>query len=278
MLRTAAVTVNGFLFQGTTADLSQSQQLPDDRLSGGEVQLRPQHDGGPRRRQLRQPVDHGTYSLPLGPGHAFIYDIATQHVSDRHRLSRLQEQHRLRHLVQRRHELHDLRRVQPRRRSTISTNQDQPIGHAYLVDYDSATGKFSNWTSFDYPHGTNFVTHFEGISSVEKGVYTLNADSVQAGSANPVAGFVGDRPPQRRRLVRHRRVGEPQLHRRRPHHQHHQLQFRLRQSGGRRRDRPGGHGFLPGDRQRRLPVVERDQRQRRQRHRPVPARTTTRSP
>ena len=32
------------------------------------------------------------------------------------------------------------------------------------------------------------MTHFEGISSTEAGVYTLNADSVQAGSANPAQG------------------------------------------------------------------------------------------
>ena len=101
-----------------------------------------------------------------------------EHVPDRHRLSRLDEHHRLRHLVQRRHELHDLRRLQRwlgDRRAT-----DRP---RLLVDYDSATGLFSHWTSFDYPNGPvgqDFVTHFEGISSVEKGVYTLSADSVQS--------------------------------------------------------------------------------------------------
>jgi parallel beta-helix repeat protein len=64
-------------------------------------------------------------------------------------------------------------------------------GKGFLVDYDFHTGKFSNWTSFDYPNGpvgVDFITHFEGISSAEPGVYTLSADSVQAGSANPVQG------------------------------------------------------------------------------------------
>ncbi len=63
-----------------------------------------------------------------------------------------------------------------------------PIGTAYLVDYDSATGTFSNWTSFEYPNGTNFATQFQGISSAEKGVYTLSADSLQAGSDAPAQG------------------------------------------------------------------------------------------
>lgn len=57
-------------------------------------------------------------------------------------------------------------------------------GKAYLVDYDANTGEFSNWTSFEYPNGIpggSFITHFEGISSAQAGVYTMNADSVQVG-------------------------------------------------------------------------------------------------
>ena len=64
-------------------------------------------------------------------------------------------------------------------------------GKAYLVDYDATTGRFSNWASFDYPNGAtglNFITHFEGISSAEPGVYTLVADSVQTGTADAVQG------------------------------------------------------------------------------------------
>ncbi len=73
------------------------------------------------------------------------------------------------------------------------TNPRIPLtqGKAFLVDYNSLTGKFSNWTSFDYPNGpkgVNFVTHFEGISSQEPGVYTVVADSVQAGTSNAAQG------------------------------------------------------------------------------------------
>ena len=73
------------------------------------------------------------------------------------------------------------------------TNESQPLalGKAYMVDYDSSTGKFSNWASFSYPNGpagVAFVSHFEGISSSEPGVYTLSADSVQSKTANPAQG------------------------------------------------------------------------------------------
>lgn len=75
--------------------------------------------------------------------------------------------------------------------SLLATNnlkdESQPLarGLGYLVDYDAKTGKFSHWKSYRYrngKHGRTFVTHFEGISSAESGVYTLSADSVKRGS------------------------------------------------------------------------------------------------
>ncbi len=73
------------------------------------------------------------------------------------------------------------------------TNQRLPLtqGKGFLVDYDSSKNTFSNWTSFDYPNGPvgiNFITHFEGISSTQPGVYNLCADSIQTGSTNPIQG------------------------------------------------------------------------------------------
>jgi parallel beta-helix repeat protein len=48
-------------------------------------------------------------------------------------------------------------------------------GHAFIVDYDSKSGKFSNWTSYDLYNlpATEIVTHFEGISANSDGTYTL---------------------------------------------------------------------------------------------------------
>lgn len=54
-----------------------------------------------------------------------------------------------------------------------------------MVDYNAATGQFSRWTSFAGPGayaGPSFATHFQGISSPAPGVYTLAADTREAGS------------------------------------------------------------------------------------------------
>jgi hypothetical protein len=75
-----------------------------------------------------------------------------------------------------------------RRPVNNASDQRMPIGKGYMVDYDSATGRFSHWKAFTYPNGTNILTHFEGISSPAPGVYTLSADSVQFGTTHPAQG------------------------------------------------------------------------------------------
>ena len=62
-------------------------------------------------------------------------------------------------------------------------NPLQPIGMASLVDYNQLTGTFSNWRGFSYAGYANPRTHFQGISSVEKGVYTLAGTALAAGDA-----------------------------------------------------------------------------------------------
>lgn len=70
-------------------------------------------------------------------------------------------------------------------------NPRVPLSQALLVDFDSATGQFSNWKSFTYvspTSGASGITHFEGISGVEPGAYTLAGVALVDGVA--VAGFV----------------------------------------------------------------------------------------
>ena len=70
-------------------------------------------------------------------------------------------------------------------------NPRQPLSQALLVDFDSASGQFSNWKSFTYAPpsgGPAGITHFEGISGVEPGKYTLAATA--ATQAGTIAGFV----------------------------------------------------------------------------------------
>jgi len=53
-------------------------------------------------------------------------------------------------------------------------------GKAYLIDYDSVTGQFSNYTRFAYRNRdkTDFITHFEGIYRTKNGNYRLPSASV----------------------------------------------------------------------------------------------------
>jgi hypothetical protein len=77
--------------------------------------------------------------------------------------------------------------------SDTAGGQARPIAHGLLVDYDSATKQFSNWKVLNYPlgaKGLSFVTHFEGICGLQKGVYTLSAQAAQidASDANAIQG------------------------------------------------------------------------------------------
>ncbi|MFM8984447.1 MAG: right-handed parallel beta-helix repeat-containing protein, partial [Planctomycetia bacterium] len=70
-------------------------------------------------------------------------------------------------------------------------NPRQPLSQALLVDFDSASGQFSNWKSFTYvspTSGASGITHFEGISGVESGTYTLAGVALVDGVT--AAGFV----------------------------------------------------------------------------------------
>lgn len=182
------VVVNGFLFQGTTADLTNPAAYRTIDYPGAAYNYVHSTMGGLAVGN----ADGPTTNSPLGTGHAFLYNIAQGAITT------------------------DI--VYPGSATTTAygiwynggtsyticggygdapmnnaSNQNTPIGQAYLVDYNAATGQFSDWTSFSYPNGgvgSDFITHFEGISSVEKGVYTLSADSLQSGSNNPVQGSV----------------------------------------------------------------------------------------
>ena len=174
-------TVHGFLFEGTTADLAQAGNYRTIDYPNAKYSYVHSTMGGLAVGNADGPEGN----LPLGTGHAFLYDIAKSTF------------------------LPDI--VYPGSTSTTAygiwynggtsyticggyssiQGSSRTVGAGYLVDYDSATGKFTNWTSFNDPNGLigqDYVTHFEGISSTESGVYTLSADSAQTGSANLTQG------------------------------------------------------------------------------------------
>ena len=174
--KTSNGIVQGFAFQGTTADLSNSNDYqtidyPNATFTYVHSTMGDLAVGN---------ADGSDAGLPDITGHAFIYDLATSSFGT------------------------DI--VYPGSTSTTAygiwynggtsyticggytglVQAGKTLAEGYLVDYDSATGQFTNWTSFADPNGLigqAFATHFQGISSSEKGVYTLGANTAAAGSS-----------------------------------------------------------------------------------------------
>jgi hypothetical protein len=72
--------------------------------------------------------------------------------------------------------------------SIYINGQPTPFGKAYLVNYNSITNLFSNWTSFTYKN-SNLLTHFEGISSSSPKKYEISADAINYNNIN-IGSFV----------------------------------------------------------------------------------------
>ncbi|MDR3634752.1 MAG: hypothetical protein P4L84_13190 [Isosphaeraceae bacterium] len=173
--------VHGFLFEGTTADLSGSAGYRTIDYPHAQYTYVHSTMGNLAVGNADGPEGNA----PLGTGHAFLYDVSGSRF-----LSNI---------------------VYPGSTTTTAygiwynggtsyticggytkvVNGNTTVSRGYLVDYDSATGKFSNWTPFEFQNGAmgeGYYTHFEGISSAKPGVYTLSADSGLIGSDNPEQG------------------------------------------------------------------------------------------
>ena len=173
--------VNGFVFQGTTADFTNSNDYQTVDYPNAQDTYLHSTMGG----LVVGNADGAEAGLPDITGHAFIYHLATSRF-----LTEI---------------------AFPGSTTTTAygiwynggtsyticggyssnSNASEPIGNAYLVDFNSATGLFTNWASFAYPSGVvgqDYETHFQGISSTEQGVYTLSADSGRTGSPDPLSG------------------------------------------------------------------------------------------
>jgi hypothetical protein len=83
-----------------------------------------------------------------------------------------------------------------------------PFGVAYLMDYDSATGRFSNYQTFDFKpqgpgnqdlRGRTILTHFEGIWSDGTGLYKLPAtvSAIEDGVSKAFVVYVQRQPDGR---------------------------------------------------------------------------------
>ncbi len=178
-------TVHGVLFQGTTADFSNPADYTTIDYPGATYTYVHSTMGNLSVGNADGPEGNA----PIGTGEAFIYNIAKGTYTNI---------------------------VYPGSLSTTAygiwynggtsytiaggyTNPGEStdgLAHGYLVDYDLATGQFTNWTSFDAPAGgpsQSIATHFEGISSAEKGVYTIAASSLDIATGSTVAEWMSVR-------------------------------------------------------------------------------------
>ncbi len=175
-------TVHGFLFHGTTADFSNPADYTTIDYPGATYTYVHSTMGNLAVGNADGPEG----DAPIGTGDAFLYNIATGSLSNI---------------------------AYPGATTTTAygiwynggtsytivggySNPGDPgngLAHGYMVDYDLATGQYTNWTSIDAPAGgpsQGIATHFEGISSAEKGVYTLAATSINTTSGAAVAEWV----------------------------------------------------------------------------------------
>lgn len=187
-----AIYNHGFVWDGTLADLPSGGAFRPIDYPDAKYQFTHSTMGNLAVGNADGPMQVGEKTLPIGPGIAYIYDIpnATFVANIVYPGSKSNTAYGIWYNGGTSYTI--CGGYSPVAANNLA-NQKLPLtqGRGYLVDYDSATRQFSNWTSFDYPNGpkgVNFITHFEGISSTEPGIYTLSADSVQTDSANLIQG------------------------------------------------------------------------------------------
>ncbi len=176
--------VNGFFFQGAVANGAVTGTYTTLDYPGATFNYIHSTMGGLAVGNSDGPTANG---LPLGPGHASIYNVATGELVTNiaHPGSVTTSAYGIWYNGG---TSYTIVGGFSNHCGTNNNNQTTPIGMGYMVDYDSATGRFSHWKAFTYPNGTNVLTHFEGISSPAPGVYTLAADSIQVGKTHLTQG------------------------------------------------------------------------------------------
>lgn len=181
-------SVHGFVYQGSTSasDLASTGNYTTVNYPGATFTYVHSTMGGLAVGN----ADGPTNGAPLGPGTAFIYDVATNAFVSTVNVPGSTSNTAYGIWYNGNNDYTIVGGY-----STVSANnaanQNTPIGQAYMVDYNSASNTFSHWATFNYPlgpGGVNFLTHFEGVSSDQSGVYTLAADSLQVGSTSPAQG------------------------------------------------------------------------------------------
>lgn len=181
-----SVAVNGFLFQGSTNDLGVASDYQTIDYPGAKYNYVHSTMGNFAVGNYDSPSGDGS---GLGPGQDYIYNVTTgsfvTHVDFPGSVADTAYG-----IWYNGGTSYTICGGYSDQAVNNATNQNQPIGTAFLVDWNSATGQFSNWTSYSFPGAPagTAATHFEGISSVQPGVYTLNADVYENGK--PLTGYL----------------------------------------------------------------------------------------
>lgn len=183
--------VFGFIFQGSTKDLENPRNY-STVVTGGKYTYVHSTMGGLAVGNFDNPEDYGKYDLPLGPGNAFIYNVCNKKfVNIKYPGAITNTAYGIWYNGKDKCTICGGYALTPVSITDITKDGKffKPIGSGYLVDYDAKTNKFSNWTTFNYPYGTNYETHFEGLSRSKSGSYQLSAVSIQSGGdINTVQG------------------------------------------------------------------------------------------
>jgi hypothetical protein len=183
----------GFVWEGTTAQLPSSGSFRRIAYPGATYQFTHSTMGTLAVGNADGPQPVGSnLTVPIGPGIAYIYDLSKSLFVSTIAFPGSKSNSAYGIWLNGGSNYTICGGYSPLAVNNLA-NERVPLtqGKGFLVDYNSANNTFSNWTSFDYPNGpggVNFITHFESISSVEPGVYSLCADSVQTGSGNTAQG------------------------------------------------------------------------------------------
>lgn len=175
--------VRGFYYIGTVEELTDSSKYQSIK-TGDKFTYLHSIMGDVIVGNRDNPSQHGQHELPLGPGHAFVYDLKTnQHIPIKFPGALSNTAYGVWHNGGHSYTIcggYSLTPISIDQIYPESTNfvilSPKPVGRAFLVNYDSKSQKFSDWTSFVYP-GVDFVTHFQGISQSKSGKYQLSANS-----------------------------------------------------------------------------------------------------
>jgi trimeric autotransporter adhesin len=171
---------DGFLFQGTTADLSNSSNYQTIEDTDDDATYTYIHS------TMGDVAVGNDGDIPAQTDHAFAYSISQNTFADI---------------------------VYPGSTSTSAygvwfnggtsyticggyssvLSDGKSLAAGYLVNYNESTGQFTDWSSYNDPNGLvgqSLVAHFQGISSAQAGVYALSANVSETGSSSVVMGAV----------------------------------------------------------------------------------------